>query len=80
MKRLVASGIKVERPLFVNFEDARLVGHLDVALLGLIKDIYMEFLNQQSKPFLFFDEVQNIEHWEKWVNTEYELKKSYIYV
>ena len=80
MKRRVASGIKVEQTLFVNFEDARLVGHLDVALLGLIKDIYMEFLNQQSKPFLFFDEVQNIEHWEKWVNTEYELKKSYIYV
>ena len=37
----MARGIKVERPLFVNFEDARLVGHLDVALLGLIKDVYM---------------------------------------
>jgi len=80
MKRLVASGINIERLLFVNFEDARLIGHLGLELLGLIKDVYMEFVNPQGKPFLFFDEVQNIEYWEKWVNTEYELKKSYIYV
>ncbi|HIP51360.1 MAG TPA: ATP-binding protein [Campylobacterales bacterium] len=80
MKRLVQNGIEVERLLFVNFEDARLIGHLGVELLSLVKDVYMEFVNPKGKPFIFFDEVQNIEHWEKWVNTEYELKKSYVYV
>ncbi len=80
MKRLVASGVAKEQLLFVNFEDVRLIGHLGVELLGLIKDTYMEFVNPQGKPYIFLDEVQNIEHWEKWVNTEYELKKSYIYV
>ncbi|HIP50597.1 MAG TPA: ATP-binding protein, partial [Campylobacterales bacterium] len=80
MKRLVKKGVEVERLLFVNFEDARLISHLGIELLSLIKDVYMEFVNPQGKPFLFFDEVQNIEHWEKWVNMEVELKKSYIYV
>jgi predicted AAA+ superfamily ATPase len=80
MKRLEACGVAKERLLFVNFEDVRLIGHLGVELLGLIKDTYMEFVNPQGKPYIFLDEVQNIEHWEKWVNTEYELKKSHIYV
>jgi len=80
MKRLVASGVAKEQLLFVNFEDVRLIGYLGVELLGLIKDTYMEFVNPSAKPYIFLDEVQNIEHWEKWVNTEYELKKSHIYV
>jgi predicted AAA+ superfamily ATPase len=80
MKRLVASGVAKEQLLFVNFEDVRLIGHLGIELLTLIKDTYMEFFNPQGKPYIFLDEVQNIEHWEKWVNTEYELKKSHIYV
>ena len=80
MKRLMASGVPKEQLLFVNFEDVRLIGYLGVELLGLIKDTYMEFVNPQGKPYIFLDEVQNIEHWEKWVNTEYELKKSHIYV
>jgi len=80
MKRLVKSGVPKEQLLFVNFEDVRLIGHLGVELLGLIRDTYMEFVNPQGKPYIFLDEVQNIEYWEKWVNTEYELKKSHIYV
>ncbi|CAA6809305.1 MAG: ATPase component BioM of energizing module of biotin ECF transporter [uncultured Sulfurovum sp.] len=80
MKRLVASGVPKEQLLFVNFEDVRLIGYLGVELLNLIKDTYMEFVNPQGKPTIFLDEIQNIKHWEKWVNTEYELKKSYIFV
>jgi predicted AAA+ superfamily ATPase len=80
MKRLVGNGVPKEQLLFVNFEDARFIGHLGVELLGLIADTYFEFVNPQGKPYLFLDEVQNIEHWEKWVNTEYERKKSRIYV
>ncbi|MBN2825048.1 MAG: ATP-binding protein [Campylobacterales bacterium] len=80
MKRLVESGVAKENLLFINFEDVRLIGHLDVELLTLIKDTYMEFVNPQGKPYIFLDEVQNIEHWEKWVNTEYELKRSKLYV
>jgi len=80
MKRLVSSGVPKEQLLFVNFEDARFIGHLGVELLGLIVETYLEFVDPQGKPYLFLDEVQNIEHWEKWVNTEYERKKSRIYV
>ena len=52
MKRLVASGVAKEQLLFVNFEDVRLIGHLGVELLGLIKDTYMEFVNPQGKPYI----------------------------
>jgi predicted AAA+ superfamily ATPase len=80
MKRLVKSGVPKEQLLFVNFEDVRLIGHLGVELLGLIKDTYMEFVNPKGKPYIFLDEVQNVENWENWINTEYELKKSHLYV
>lgn len=80
MKRLVESGVAKENLLFINFEDVRLIGHFGVELLGLIKDTYIEFVNPQGKPYIFLDEVQNIEYWEKWVNTEYELRGSKLYV
>ncbi len=41
-----------------------------------IKEVYLETLNPDSRPYIFLDEVQNIPSWEKWVNKEYELKLS----
>ncbi len=43
-----------------------------------IKDVYLEYLNPSKKPYIFLDEIQNIQDWEKWVNKEYELKLSNI--
>ncbi len=80
IKILVASGIEKKNILFVNLEDPRFVNHLSVALLGQIKDIYLEYLAPEGKPYIFLDEVQNIPFWEKWVNKEYELKLSHLAV
>lgn len=78
IKKLVKSGIKINEILFVNLEDPRFLNHLDVGLLELIKETYLQYLNPSSKPYIFLDEIQNIPNWEKWVNKEYELKKSYL--
>lgn len=76
IKRLIKEGIDKKNILFINLEDPRFLNHLDVKLLNNIKDVYLEYLNPDSKPYIFLDEIQNIPNWEKWINKEYELKLS----
>ena len=78
IKRLLKDGIESKNILFVNLEDPRFINHLSVALLEQIKEVYLEYLDPDEKPYVFLDEVQNVPHWEKWVNKEYELKLSKI--
>lgn len=78
IKQLLKNGVNKNDILFVNLEDPRFTNHLSVELLGRIKDVYLEFINPQGKPYIFLDEIQNIPFWEKWVNKEYELGLSRI--
>jgi predicted AAA+ superfamily ATPase len=78
IKQLLKNGVDNKEILFVNLEDPRFTNHLSVELLQQIKDVYMEYLNPQNKPYIFLDEIQNIPFWEKWVNKEYELKLSHL--
>lgn len=54
----------MEQVLMINFEDERLleVSHQD---LHLIMDAYAELFEQE--PIVFFDEIQNVAHWQKFV-------------
>lgn len=78
IKRLINDGVDVKNILFVNLEDPRFINHLSLELLERIKEVYLETLSPESKPYLFLDEIQNVPSWEKWVNKEYELKRSYV--
>ena len=80
IKRLISKGVDKKEILFVNLEDPRFINHLSLDLLQSIKDVYLEYLDPSSKPYIFLDEVQNIPHWEKWVNKEYELKSSHLLI
>jgi len=80
IKKLIKSGISLSDVLFVNLEDPRFVGYLNLEMLDKIKEIYLEYLSPNIKPYIFLDEVQNIPNWEKWVNKEYELKLSKIVI
>ncbi len=82
MKRLVANGSDTRDILYVNFEDPRFTNHLNLDLMELIKETYQEFVNpdKTAKPYFFFDEVQHIEAWEKWVLKEYATGSSHLYV
>ena len=55
---------EIEKVLYLNFEDERLID-LTYNELNLIIEAYQELYNQ--KPAIFFDEIQNITHWEKFV-------------
>lgn len=72
-------GVPKSDILMVNFEDARLVSPDN----HLLDDIFSAFVNAQAPkgmPYLFFDEVQAVNEWERWVRTMHELKKATIIV
>ena len=53
---------------YFNFDDERIVN--DVSLLESIDNLHKEIYGKE--PALFFDEIQNITGWEKFVNRLYE--------
>ncbi len=80
MKRLVLEGVDIHNILYVNFEDPRFITHLSPDLMELIKETYLEFMAPNNKPYFFFDEVQNIPAWEKWLLKEYATQSAHLYV
>ena len=78
-KRLISSGTNKNEILIINFEDPRFA-KLNVEILQRIYEIYLEFLNPKEKPYIFLDEVQEVDKWEKWVRTTRELQKANIVV
>ena len=79
VENLIASGVPKEEILFVNLEDPRFVPFLSLSLLEEIKKAYLYYLSPKSKPYIFLDEVQNIEEFEKWLLKEYELDTAHLF-
>ncbi len=80
MKELVQSGIKQERILYLNFEDERLqlqASHLDLVLQSY-QELYPE--TKWKECYFFFDEIQNIENWEKFARRCYDTVTKNIYL
>ncbi len=50
--------------VYINFEDERFI-EFSASEFDQIVDVSMELFN--DKPIFFFDEIQNIQHWEKFV-------------
>ena len=78
-KLLMGKGIDKKNILFINFEDPRFT-QIDSLLLQKIFETYLEFLNPNEIPYIFLDEVQEVNEWEKWVRTMHELRKANIIV
>lgn len=79
MNQLAKSGVNKKQLLFINFEDPRL-GKLDAAGIQFIYETYLEFIRPLGKIFLFLDEVQEADGWEKWVRVMHELGKATIII
>jgi predicted AAA+ superfamily ATPase len=79
IENLIAGGVDKNRILFVNLEDPRFASYLSLGLLEAIKEAYIYYLSPTEKPYIFLDEIQNIDHFEKWLLKEYELKQSYLF-
>lgn len=76
---VVRSGVEKRDILFVNFEDPRWLKR-DAALLDEIFSTYADLQKPEGRPYVFLDEVQEVDGWERWVRTMHELGKATIVV
>ena len=65
--------------LYVNFEDLRFK-EISLELLNRIYEVYLEYVQPTSVPYIFLDEVHKIKSWEKFARTMHELKKAHVFV
>jgi len=68
------NGVPYENCLYVNFEDPRLGDNLQAADLFAILDEHKKTFNPKGIIYLFLDEVQNVNSWEKFCRTIYDQK------
>jgi hypothetical protein len=74
IKQVVKELIKTagaKNTLIVNFEDERFYER-SLGVLRQIYDTYLEKVNPGEKPFIFLDEVQEVESWERFVRGLHE--------
>jgi len=79
-KTLLKKGLSKENILYVNFEDPRFFGELSLDLLQEIYETYLEYISPKGKSYIFLDEIQVIEGWEKFVRSLNARKEAFIIV
>ena len=73
IKQLESKGVPLSQIVYVNFEDERLL-EIKVTDLNTILEIGLEMSGSTNKPYLFLDEIQNINGWEKFVRRIADMK------
>lgn len=71
-------GLKERDFVFIDFEDAQLVGAGFEDILKAV-DIHQEEYGKKPE-YIFLDEIQNIENWSKAVRTLFETKNHFIFI
>ena len=54
IKGLLDKGTSKKQILFVNFEDPRFNGELNKSILEQIFEVYREYVNNETKPYIFW--------------------------
>ncbi|MBU2507086.1 MAG: ATP-binding protein [Bacteroidetes bacterium] len=76
---LTKRDIKQSNILFINFEDERFINFTSEDFEKLYQT-YLEIENPAGKKYLFFDEIQNINGWERWINRLNEFEDVKIFI
>ena len=76
---LAKQDIKRENILFINFEDERFI-NFAADDFDKLYQTYLEVENPSGKKFFFFDEIQNVEGWERWINRLNEFEDVKIFI
>lgn len=76
MKILLKKKRKKKQILYVNFEDMNFADKLQIQLLDDILNAYLEHTKNKEKIYCFFDEIQRIPNWERWIRTKYDLNQN----
>ncbi len=77
---LLKNGVKKDNIIYVNFENERLIGTKATDLDNLLIAHNMAFTPQPGIIYLFLDEIQIVENWDKWVRKIYDLHKHRIVI
>lgn len=72
MDTLETAGVSPKAMLHMNFEEPALYPDLNIKLLDKLYQSYRENIFPEGKAYLFFDEVQNIPEWERWIRARNE--------
>ena len=80
IEELIEKGVRNEQILFLNFEDERL--KLETEHLDLILQAYSEIHPEIdfNDTYFFFDEIQNVKGWEKFIRRVYDTKSRHIFI
>ena len=73
IQTLLEKKIPLSEIVYVNFEDERLL-EMTSDDLNTILEIGLELAGTGNKPYLFLDEIQNIDGWEKFVRRIADMK------
>jgi predicted AAA+ superfamily ATPase len=76
--KFLAENFGPRNNLYINFEEVRLEKTLETLLKAY--EAYLEIIRPTSKPFLIFDEIQEIDGWEKFVRSLQEKNEAKIIV
>ena len=74
MNDLLQKGVKKDNIIYVNFENERLVGVTASELDGLLI-AHKELFDPDGTIYVFLDEIQTVENWDKWVRKVYDTGK-----
>lgn len=73
IQKLLSAGVPLSQIVYVNFEDERLL-EMTAEDLNTVLEIGIEISGSDKKPYLFLDEIQNIDGWEKFVRRIADMK------
>ncbi len=76
IETLLKNGLDPTAFMYINFDDERLV-ELKARDLDIIMEAYFELYpeNKDKELYLFFDEIQDVEHWHLFIKRLYEQKR-----
>ncbi len=81
MDSLIKKGVPLEHILYINFEDERLsfFENWDYDNIFIsYKSLYPEVKDEEI--YIFFDEIQNLKNWEKFIRRVYDTKTKNIFI
>ncbi len=79
IKELLKKGIPRKEIFYLDFEDERIEG-IQEKDLSKILELYYKINSETKTPIFFFDEIQEISGWEKFVRRIYEKNKAKIFL
>jgi uncharacterized protein len=76
VKELIKNKVNKKQILYLNLDDFRLKNILNINLLQKVLNVFINYSNNKNKTYFFIDEIQEIEGWESFVKTIYDLNKN----